>query len=475
VGKTSSERGLARPGRRRVVALISGAGITAAMAVGVPAAASAATAAPMDLPAACNLSGSLVACAYNYTGSEQMFTVPAGVSMVRVNAIGAAGGTNGTIGTGGTGGSAYAPLPVTPGETLYVEVGGPGLDASSTRGTGAQAGGFNGGGAGSAADTTSFAPASGGGASDVRTSPSADMGSLTTRLIVAAGGGGAASCGTGGEAGYPGTYTVGGVCTGSALSGGGAGTAIMGGAAGGAPAMAGVLGVGGVGGPSTSPTLASGDGGGGGGGGYYGGGGGGPQAGGGGGSPHVPAGGSSGLSGGAAASVNIYYTPPTLSIATHPNITVDATSPAGAVFHYIAPRVTDQANPTDPPKAVCTPPSGSTFAIGTTTVTCTATDAADSNSPLSTTFTVTVVGAPGQLHVLHYAVRDYGPALANTVLIAEHAVGTENTPRACLALDAFVVEVATRIPPLPPITRAHLIAAAGQIRAVLGCGDSWIP
>jgi len=65
--------------------------------------------------------------------------------------------------------------------------------------------------------------------------------------------------------------------------------------------------------------------------------------------------------------------------------------------------------------------------------------------------------------------------LANTVLIAEQAVNTENPLRACLPLDALIVEVATRIPPLPPVTRAHLIAAAGQIRAVLGCGDSWLP
>jgi hypothetical protein len=238
-----------------------------------------------------------------------------------------------------------------------------------------------------------------------------------------------------------------------------------------------VLGLGGYGGPSTSPATADGDGGGGGGGGWYGGGGGGPQAGGGGGSSYVPVDGLAPTTPYSAAAVDIGYQPATatMSIATHPNITVDATSAAGAVFHYFAPRVTDQANPTDPPKAVCSPPSGSTFAIGTTTVTCTATDAADSNSPVSSTFTVTVVGAPGQLHVLHYAVRDYGPALANTVLIAEQAVNTENPLRACLPLDALIVEVATRIPPLPPVTRAHLIAAAGQIRAVLGCGDSWLP
>jgi HYR domain len=156
-------------------------------------------------------------------------------------------------------------------------------------------------------------------------------------------------------------------------------------------------------------------------------------------------------------------------------LTRDATGPAGAVVHYTPPAVTDHANPMDPTVAVCTPPSGSTFPIGTTTVTCTASDALDYNSPVSSTFTVHVVGAPGQLAALYWDVRDYGPALANTVRIAGEAVDNANTPRACLALDAFIVEVATRIPPFPPVERAYLIAAAAQIQAVLACGDSWIP
>jgi glycine rich protein/HYR domain-containing protein len=486
VGKTLSVGGLVRPRRRRVMALVTGAGITAAMAVGVPAAATAATAAaaaaaaaavPMDLPAACTPSPSWVDCTYTYTGGEQDFLVPAGVNQVSVLVTGAfGGGYPDALPFGGAGEQVDATLTVTPGTTLYVEVGGQGLDTSTTPGVAAQAGGFNGGGASSASDSASYAPASGGGASDIRTISSADPGSLASRLIVGGGGGGAGSCGSGGNAGTPGVYNPDSWCTSMTSSGGGAGTTV-GGTAGGPLAAAGVLGLGGYGGPSTPPATADGDGGGGGGGGWYGGGGGGPQAGGGGGSSYVPVDGLAPTTPYSAASVDIGYQPATatLSIATHQNITVDATSAAGAVVHYIAPKVTDQANPTDPPKAVCTPPSGSTFAIGTTTVTCTATDAADSNSPVSSTFTVTVVGAPGQLHVLHYAVRDYGPALANTVLIAEHAVNTENPQRACLPLDAFIVEVATRIPPLPPVTRAYLIAAAGQIRAVLGCGDSWLP
>jgi hypothetical protein len=43
--------------------------------------------------------------------------------------------------------------------------------------------------------------------------------------------------------------------------------------------------------------------------------------------------------------------------------------------------------------ATCVPPSGSTFPLGTTIVTCTAADTACTNSPLSCTFNVTVAGA----------------------------------------------------------------------------------
>lgn len=63
------------------------------------------------------------------------------------------------------------------------------------------------------------------------------------------------------------------------------------------------------------------------------------------------------------------------------NITAEATSPGGAV-------VTFTATATNGATIVCTPPSGSTFALGTTTVNCTATNAGGSDSD---SFTVTVV------------------------------------------------------------------------------------
>jgi hypothetical protein len=69
-------------------------------------------------------------------------------------------------------------------------------------------------------------------------------------------------------------------------------------------------------------------------------------------------------------------------------ITTNATSPQGAVVTYTSPTVVDEDSPL--PTASCTPASGSTFAIGTTTVTCTVSDSDDSNSPVSQSFTVTV-------------------------------------------------------------------------------------
>jgi len=78
------------------------------------------------------------------------------------------------------------------------------------------------------------------------------------------------------------------------------------------------------------------------------------------------------------------------SIATTANITVEATSAAGAVVSYTAPATTDVVGGTG--TATCAPASGSTFALGTTTVACTATDVA--GNAVSSTFVVTVTAAP---------------------------------------------------------------------------------
>lgn len=77
-------------------------------------------------------------------------------------------------------------------------------------------------------------------------------------------------------------------------------------------------------------------------------------------------------------------TPPTI-IGTPANITAEATSAAGAAVTYATPTATDIVDVTD--VVTCAPASGSTFPLGTTTVTCSAHDAHHNGA--STSFTVT--------------------------------------------------------------------------------------
>jgi hypothetical protein len=221
---------------------------------------------------------------FTFEDGEQTYTVPPGVTKLEVVAIGGGGGDTPGAAQGGDAAEVTGILNVTPGQTLYVEVGGNGNDAD----IGAGAGGFNGGGDGGGGS-------GGGGASDIRTLPLAsELEPTDSRLIVAAGGGGAGGTGgdnpgNGGDAGAAGEISEGG------WEGGGAGTQTTGGL-GGEGCLAGYdgedggLGQGGAGGNGGGPP------GGGGGGGFYGGGGGGGACttaggGGGGGSSLVPAGG----------------------------------------------------------------------------------------------------------------------------------------------------------------------------------------
>src|SRR5437868_631623 len=90
---------------------------------------------------------------FEFTGAAQSFVVPANVCSITVDASGAEGAANSaTNSLGGSipglGGEATATIPVTPGETLSVMVGGQG--EPGVNGSGPGAGGFNGGGSGGA-------------------------------------------------------------------------------------------------------------------------------------------------------------------------------------------------------------------------------------------------------------------------------------------------------------------------------------
>ncbi len=206
---------------------------------------------------------------FSYTGTQQTFVVPAGITELSIRAAGGSGGAGDAA--GGAGAIVSATIPVTPGETLYIYVGG-----TAPNGNGGWNGGGNSGNPGASGG-------GGGGATDIRQGANA----LGNRVVVAGGGGGGgfggAGPGNGGAAGNPNGVA------GTASANGGAGGA---GATVGAGGGTGSLGQGGNGGYN-NPRR-----GGGGGGGVYGGGGGSAcgagcngAGGGGGGSSLIPLGG----------------------------------------------------------------------------------------------------------------------------------------------------------------------------------------
>lgn len=316
-------------------------------------------AAPASASAAC-YSNDLI---LPYTGAEHCYTVPAGITQVKIAATGGPGASTTGASTveGGLGALVTAFLPVAPGETLYLEVGGSG---------GASGSAFNGGGLGAQGG------GGGGGATDVRTvacglscpgTPGSST--LTSRLLVAGGGGGAGGpgyevvgcpdfCGKlwadGGPGGGAGSSSPGGQAGESfgsdatAGGGGAAGTSSAGGTGGAggsgvtSPGGQGGKGKSGSGGPASTGGGSTSGGGGGGGAGYFGGGGGG----GGGYDSAVPLGAAGG--GGGAGSSFIEGSATLGSVATSSNS-----------FGQIS------VSPVSPPFAtINSPASGGTYAVG---------------------------------------------------------------------------------------------------------------
>ncbi|HTW41480.1 MAG TPA: IPT/TIG domain-containing protein [Solirubrobacteraceae bacterium] len=296
--------------------------------------------------------GGTVTRTYVTEGTQGTFVVPVGVEQVHVVAIGGGGGSavskkEREITEGGLGARVEGELTVTPGSTLYVEVGFKGRRGPQDAGLG-------------------------GGASDVRTAPRSSGLSPDDRLIVAGAGGGAGGApgggpGIGGDAG--GAEGEEGEFAAYASPGKG-GTQTHGGAAGGASelneeggcsespaAQDGALETGGAGGRC----HVSGAEGGGGGAGFYGGGGGGAAlggAGGGGGSSLVPTGGSFSLAEREGPQVQISYTQP----ANPPAVVTGAASELGRETATLNATV----NPEDGEVSGCLFEYGTTEAYGST-------------------------------------------------------------------------------------------------------------
>ena len=157
--------------------------------------------------------------------------------------------------------------------------------------------------------------------------------------------------------------------------------------------------------------------------------------------------------------------PPTLSNLPA-NMTVNATMPAGAVVTYTTPTATDAVGVVT---QGCLPSSGSTFAVGTTTVTCTARDAAGNSA--SASFTVTVRSAAVQLADLLTLVTGVGSgkSFAAKVLSAQAALAVGNFSLATGYLQDIINEVTAQSGKSVTVAQAaQIIGAAQQIRAALG-------
>jgi hypothetical protein len=116
------------------------------------------------------------------TGTIQTYTIPAGVTSIRIDARGAKGGN--TDFNGGNGGRVQATYAVSPGDVLYILVGGKGGDGAADNGM-------------------DHRSAAGGGGATVISKGAIGTGTL---LLVAGGGGGAGDHGGGGESNnFPGS------------------------------------------------------------------------------------------------------------------------------------------------------------------------------------------------------------------------------------------------------------------------------
>ena len=151
-------------------------------------------------------------------------------------------------------------------------------------------------------------------------------------------------------------------------------------------------------------------------------------------------------------------------------IVVNATSSTGAVVPF-AVTATDNCGVT----VVSTPASGSVFAIGDTTVQSTATDS--SANQASCSFNVHVKGAAEQTADLLLAVNSLNlskPGVKKALLFQLNAalasLQSNNLLAACGSLQSFIgLVLAQRNNTISSSDADYLIAAAIQIRAVIGC------
>ena len=148
-------------------------------------------------------------------------------------------------------------------------------------------------------------------------------------------------------------------------------------------------------------------------------------------------------------------TPPTLQVPG--KMIVNATSPSGAIVAYSV-QATDETTPD--PTVDCSPASGSKFAIGTTTVTCTATDAA--GNATTKAFTVHVRSAAEMQDNLMDLIAGLHPKAQKQ--LSPHAKKLTCQGMRQVIHHADILAKQGYLPNPEPVK-----SAAAQIAAALGC------
>ena len=145
-------------------------------------------------------------------------------------------------------------------------------------------------------------------------------------------------------------------------------------------------------------------------------------------------------------------------------VTVNATSPSGAVVTY-DPAATDNVGVTS---LLCEPASGKVFPVGSSTVSCSASDAAGNSS--SKSFSVNVIGARDQIADLMAYVRRLGlPNGTTNPLINQLKSAYGEQGNECKKMSDFIGMVSKKSSGIDADDTAYMTAEATRIMGAFGC------